>query len=121
MPIRYDGPPLRNPDTKQHLYQIAQVVLRLLQGKTNNIGSFELVPAVAEGEIDPDDPTREITINDPLCNPESFIDFMPLTIQAAQELASNQMYVSEQSAGTFTVTHRDTTTPDRIFRYIIIG
>lgn len=121
MTIRFDGVPLRNPDTKQHLYQIAQVVNRLLQGKLNNVGTIELVAAGDVGEIDPDEPTRTQTISDPLCNPESFISFMPLNAQAAEELASGEMYVSSQTAGSFTVTHRDTTTPSRNFRYIIQG
>ena len=56
---------------------------------------------------------------------DSVILFMPLTENAAQELHTHHMYVTEADISVlnnqFTVNHRNNTQTDRHFRYIVIG
>lgn len=53
--------------------------------------------------------------------PESFIWPMPLTANAATELAAGTMYVSAQANESVTVTHANNVQVDRTFRFLVIG
>lgn len=88
--------------------QIAVAVNQLLKGKSNNAGSVTLQNATST------------TVTDEKVGIDTYIQFMPLNASAASELASGNMYVSAQTAGTgFTITH--TTGTGRDFRYVLIG
>lgn len=43
----------------------------------------------------------------------------PMTSSAAAELASGGCFVSTYGAGTYTITHRNLSTSDRTFRYMV--
>ena len=58
---------------------------------------------------------------DPRCGHEAVIHFMPLTANAAAELAAGTMYVSAQTNGTFTITHANNAQTDRDFRYSVVN
>lgn len=91
-----------------------------MQGKLNCVADLTIA-ATPANSIDPDEPTITTIVADPLATTDSFIHFMPLTSSAAEELATGQMYVSDRTAGQFTLTHRALTVTNRRFRYIIIG
>ncbi len=53
--------------------------------------------------------------------PESFIFPMPLTANAAAELAGGTMYVASQGKQTLTISHANNGQVDRSFRFLVIG
>lgn len=51
----------------------------------------------------------------------SFISFMPMTANAASEVAAGTMFVSSLSKGAFTITHANNGGGDRTYTYCVIG
>ena len=91
---------------------IADVVNRIMDGKTNNTGDVTLTASSATS-----------TVTDHRVGVDSVILFMPTTASAATEFAAGTMYVSSRSIPnrTFTITHVNSATADRTFRYVVIG
>jgi hypothetical protein len=116
--MSFDAPPQNNANGPQHRRQIAQALIRTMQGKLNNTGTVTLDAVAVPNE---DEPTVEQVVDDPLCGPESAILFMPTTQSAAAELASGNMYVSAQTGGQFTITCTSSTDAVRTYRYAIFG
>jgi hypothetical protein len=63
------------------------------------------------------------TLTDPNLTPEKFVNWDPLTANAAAELAAGTMYVltANRGAGSWTVTHANNAQVDRTFKVLIIG
>ena len=87
---------------------VAEVVNGIMNGKTNNIGTTTLAQSSAT-----------TTLTDARIGAESVILFTPTSSHAAQEMA--HLYISAQTAGSATITHRNTGHNDLNFQYIIVG
>jgi len=86
-------------------------VLRgVMDGKTNNTGSFTLTASVAS-----------TAVTDLRVGADSVILVSPTTANAATEWASGGMYISSVGKDTFTVTHANNAQTDRTFNYAVIG
>lgn len=97
-------------DEQQHRRSIAQWEREAHQGHLGNTGNITLGTG-----------TAATAVKDFRVGPFSFIGLMPTTANAAAELGSGGMYVSDRSAEGFTITHASTTTADRAFVYCILG
>lgn len=99
-------------NAKNHRWLIALAVNRLNQGKFNATGEITLTPNQTTTDL-----------IDARLQPYSFVQFDPLTANAAMELNAGTMYVLEadRGAGKFTVTHANNAQADRTFNYLIIG
>lgn len=73
----------------------------------------------AHGEVTATASAASTVVTDPRAGFECVISFMPLTANAAAEIANGTLYVSAQTNGTFTVTHANNAQTDRDFRYTI--
>lgn len=88
--------------------QISEVVNNLMNGKSNNIGTVTLAQSSAT-----------TTLTDARIGVESVILFTPTSSHAASEMA--HLYISAQTSGEATITHRNTGHSDLHFQYVIIG
>ena len=87
----------------------AEIVNQCVDGKMNVTGQVTLTNSATS-----------TVVTDIRVGAESLIVFMPITADAATELAAGGMYVSSQGKQTFTVTHASTTTT-RTFRFAIFA
>lgn len=108
----YLGVPLESTDDRQHRRQVAVAVNRTLSGRLNNTGDMTLAANSAA-----------TILKDQRLAPTSWIQFDPMTANAAAELAAGTMYVTaaNRQTGAFTITHANAGTTDRTFRYAILG
>jgi hypothetical protein len=98
---------------RRHTQQIAESLLNAMAGKINAVfASFTLTANVAS-----------TTLSDARLTTASWIDFDPLTANAAAEKAAGTLYVTSanRSKGSFVVTHANNAQTDRTFRVLIIG
>lgn len=88
--------------------RILSVINNLLKGKMNVTGVFTLS-------------ANQATTNvlDSRCGSESVVLFVPKSASAAGALSTT--YISDVTAGCFTVTHASNFAIDRNFSYILIG
>ena len=98
--------PLTWNDIKEHLLKLATVVNSILDGKINSTGTVTLTAN-----------TTTTTVSDVRAGPNSAIDLMPQTANAAAEAC----YIATQSTGSFTITHSNDTSTDRTYRYSLLG
>lgn len=90
------------------LKQVAHVAVGVLSGKTNNVGTVTLTPS-----------STSTTLIDPRLTINSFIKFDPLTANA---LADNPWSSTANRAnGQFIITHANTSSTDKTYRYLIVG
>lgn len=75
----------------------------------------------AHGEVTLTASAASTVVTDPRAGFECVLHFMPLTANAAAEIANGTMYVSAQTNGTFTVTHANNGQTDRDFRYSLVN
>lgn len=97
-------------DEVEHRRKLAEGVNGLIDGRSNNSGTFTLTE---------NDTTT--TVTDGRVGTDSIILWMPTTANAAAEIAVGGMYVSARGDGTFTVTHANNAQTDRDFSYAIIA
>lgn len=90
--------------------EISQVVNNLIDGKSNNTGSFTCTASAA---------TTAVT--DFRAGKSSIILLMPQTANAAAEVGNGTIHVSTRAKQSFTVTHANNSQTDRTFGYVIIG
>jgi hypothetical protein len=90
--------------------EISQVVNNLLDGKSNNTGTFTCTASAA---------TTAVT--DFRAGKSSIILLMPQTANAAAEVGNGTIYVSTRAKQSFTVTHANNAQTDRTFGYVVIG
>ena len=84
--------------------EVAEVVNNTVDGKMNVTGEVTLTNSATS-----------TVVTDIRVGAESLIVFMPITADAATELAAGGMYVSSQGKQTYTITHANDTTT-RTFR-----
>ncbi len=103
-------PVLTNNDT--YLQRIVRAVNSLLNGKINSTGTKTLTTSSAT-----------TTLTDASLSPDSTVLFDPQTANAATELYGATMYVltANRGAGVWTITHVNSATADRTFRYVVLG
>lgn len=89
---------------------LIRIINNIMRGKTNNRGETTLTANSAT-----------TAILDENVGGESIIILMPLTANAATEIANGTIYVSSQGKKTFTLTHADNAQTNRNFRYAVIG
>jgi len=94
----------------EHFRKIATVVNNILNGKINSLGDFSVTESAAT-----------TVVVDQRAGADSCILFMPTNAASATELASGSMYVSVRGSQTFTVTHTNSATTGRDFRYCVLG
>lgn len=87
---------------------VAEIVNGIMDGKTNNTGTVMLAQSAAT-----------TTLTDARIGNESVILFTPTSSHAAQEMA--HLFISAQTAGSATITHRNTGHNDLSFQYIVVG
>lgn len=104
--------PENMPEPMEWCRRIARVVNQAMQGKTNNTGTVTLTANATSTTVS-EAPNR--------LGEETVILFMPTTANAAA--AMTNVYVSSRSVAnnTFTITHANTATTDRVFNYVLIG
>lgn len=90
--------------------KINSVLDGVMNGKTNNKGSFTITANAAT-----------TVVTDLRVGADSIILPSPTTATAATEWASGAMYVSSIGKQTFTVTHNNSAPTDRDFTYAVIG
>lgn len=98
------------PDGALHRRQIASWANQVHVGHLANTGTVTLTANA-----------QSTTVADSRVSFNSFVGFMPLTANAASELAGGGMWVSTQANESFTITHTSAASADRQFRYALLG
>ena len=87
---------------------VAEIVNGIMDGKTNNTGTVILAQSATT-----------TTLTDARIGIESVILFTPTSSHAAAAMA--HLFISAQTTGSATITHRNTGHNDLNFQYIIVG
>lgn len=105
-------PPLYWPEPKQHRYQIAFAVQRILDGKINSTGSVTLGAN-----------SLTTVVKDRRVGENSVVFLMPTSESAGGEVGVYISNIGEESGGvpSFTVNHGYDSRTDRTFKYVILG
>ena len=90
--------------------ETSQVVNNLLDGKSNNTGTFTCTASAA---------TTAVT--DFRAGKSSIILLMPQTANAAAEVGNGTIHVSTRAKQSFTDTHANNSQTDRTFGYVVVG
>lgn len=102
------APPNYISDQVNHRRQMAAWMQSAHQGHLGNVGSVTLLAG-----------TANTAVVDARVGPNSVIQLMPTTLNAAAALAST--YVTNRTAEAFTIAHLNTVTADRAYAYSILG
>lgn len=97
-------PALTNPDLKQQILLIVSTVIEMLKGRDNSVGTFTLTANATT-----------TTVTDNQFSSDMMPIWTPTTANAAG--AMTNLYVSARTKGSFTLTHSNTATNDRVFLY----
>lgn len=95
--------------SEKDVTQLAQVLQNAMRGKLNAVKTSVTLTANQ----------ATTTLTDARIGPESVIDFMPTTANAA--VAKGTLHVSARGDGTATLTHANNAQVDRTFDISIIG
>jgi len=87
---------------------VAEIVNGIMDGKTNNTGTVTLAQS-----------STTTTLTDARIGIDSVILFTPTSSNSASEMA--HLFISAQTNGSATITHRNTGHADLTFQYIIVG
>jgi hypothetical protein len=98
-----------NPD-EQDLKIIVAAINQLAQGRSNAVGSVTLTASVAT-----------TTVTAITCGVGSTVLLFPETTSAATEFVAGTLKVGTISNGSFIITHVNSGTADRTFRWVVIG
>lgn len=96
--------------TEKDMTKFALAIQQLAQGRSNANGSVTL--ALNEATT---------TVTAPNCASGSTVLLFPMTANAAAEFGNGTVYVSTVSNGSFVVTHANSATASRTFRWVAIG
>lgn len=117
MSSEFLGAPSYEDNHPNLLRKILSVLSGIMQGKTNNTGSFTLTA---------NDTTTTVTLPVGKLGPNTVILWQPTTANAATAMAN--LYVSARTISTkgavnntFTLTHSNTADSDKTFNYILVG
>ena len=102
--------PIDWADEAEHRRKLAEAINRVIQGKLLSVGDVTLTASQAT-----------TTLNDQRIGVESFIGFMPITANAAAEIGSGTLFVTNRNKGSATLNHANNAQTDRDFVYCIIG
>jgi hypothetical protein len=103
-------PPFGLPGNSLFERETIRRINELLQGRANVTLEVTLAAGAAT-----------TTVRDARISEQAFVEFMPLTANAATEKGAGTLYVSAQTAGEMTVTHVNNGQTDRTFRLAILG
>lgn len=95
---------------ERDLTRIVSAIRDLFMGRSNAMGEFTLTAGAT---------STVVTATN--CGEQSVINITPRTANAAGALATTFITAANTKPGTFTVTHANTGTTDRIFAYSING
>lgn len=98
-----------SPDEKD-LRKFALVIQQLSQGRSNATGTVTLTV---------DEATT--TVADVNCSVDSVPILVPTTANAVAELGNGTIYISAVANGSFTITHANSATTGRTFKYALQG
>ena len=96
--------------TETDLKKIVLAIQQLAAGRSNAVGTVTLVTGAAS-----------TVVTDNNCATASTPILTPASANAAAELGNGTMYVSAVANGSFTITHANSATAGRTFRYAILG
>lgn len=92
---------------KNYMTQLVNVINNIMQGKMNITGDVTLTASAAT-----------TTVTDPRVSPNTAVDLMPTTANAATAKASAWIVVGE---GSFVIHHANNAQTDKTFRYTLLG
>lgn len=98
------------PDGEQELRRIVFAINQLTQGRSNAVGSVTLTANVGT-----------TTVTATTCGTGSTVLLFPESASAATEFVAGTLRVSTVSNGSFVITHVNSATADRTFRWVAIG
>lgn len=96
--------------TETDLKKIVLSIQQLAAGRSNSVGTVTLTVSAAT-----------TTVTDSNCSSGSVPILVPTTANAAAEVGNGTMYVSAVANGSFTITHANSATTDRTFKYALHG
>lgn len=106
-------PPYLRSNIDEWALQGTKTINGVLQGKTNNTGTFTLTASTVSSSF---------TVAEGIIGQNSEIFFTPHTPNAATEFGAGSIYITKDVANTkFIVTHASTADADKIFGYIVVG
>lgn len=111
-----------DPDSERLFRKIIRVLSNAVRGKTNNVRYITLNANAT---------TTDIPLSKDVVSAKSYINFMPVTANAATEFGAGSLYVSsindsDTSSGTLAaysirITHANTVNDDKKFKIVIVG
>lgn len=104
--------PLDYPFLEEWVRTISYVVDKIMDGKLNNTGTVTLSAGSA---------TTAVTLAEGRIGESTQVIFTPLTANAASELTAIYISTRDVTNNTFTITHNNSATVDRVFRFHLIG
>jgi hypothetical protein len=104
------------PNGKTPPRETAAVLINAMQGKLNCLFQGTLTANAASTTF-----TGANTPGAEKVGPESFIDWMATTANAAAEKGGTAMYVTARSKGSVTIAHANNAQADRTFIFLVIG
>jgi len=99
-------PALNDKDLNKIIISIQQ----LAQGRNNAIGTVTLDLNVGK-----------TTVTAPNCGNESTVVLFPQSVNAAAEFVAGTLRIGSVSNGSFVITHVNSATANRIFRWVALG
>lgn len=106
--FQYKPPPRQASGTLPQQQDILEVVQNLYRGKIQCTGEITLAAS-----------TSVTIVKNEICSNFSTALLSPFSAQAATEITST--YASAYTQGQFTLTHANTTSTTRVYRYALIG
>lgn len=98
------------PTEETDLKKINLAIQQLAAGRSNAVGTVTLATGAAS-----------TVVSDNNVAPGSVPILMPATANAAAEVGNGTIYVSAVANKSFTITHANSATTGRTFRYAIVG
>lgn len=97
-------------DNEQEIRKIVFAVNQLTQGRSNAIGSVTLTQNAGT-----------TTVSAPTCGSGSTVLLFPETANAAAEFVAGTLRIGTISNGSFVITHVNSATASRTFRWVALG
>lgn len=95
---------------EKDIWTIVQTIIQIVNGRHNATGEVTLRTGQAT-----------TVVSHPNCSIDSVPLLTPLTAVAAAEVGNGTMYISAIANGAFTITHANSATANRKFRYSVAG
>lgn len=110
MTIRAFSPLQRHGISDPFQQDVIRHINELLQGRLNVTLDVTLTAS-----------STTTTVKDARLSEQSFLAFMPRTVNAAAELGAGGLWISARTAGQATITHANNAQTDRDFTILILG